>query len=92
MEKVTKNAVSVLIKARMTAIGPYVVVFWTLNRLVLVRKDCDVAFSPYSQSNMAGQAFTCSCVHQSPGYCACRLQLTACLGRVSVTRVEPLHL
>ena len=31
----------------MTAIGPYVVVFWPLSRLVLVRKGCDAAFSPY---------------------------------------------
>ena len=36
--------------------GPYVVVFWMLSRLVLVRKGCDVAFGPYSQSNMAEQA------------------------------------
>ena len=48
----------VLIKARMTAIGPYVVVFWTLSRLVLVRKGCDAAFLLYSQSNMVEEAVT----------------------------------
>ena len=64
----------------MAAIGPYVVVSWTLNRLVLVRKGCDVAFGPYFQLNMAGQVVKCSCVHQSPGHRACRLQLSACLG------------
>ena len=62
----------------MTAIGPYVVVFWSLSRLVLVRKGCDAAFAPNSQSNMVEQAVTCSCVHQSPGHRACRVQLTAC--------------
>ena len=66
-------------KARMTAIDSYVVVFWMLSRLVLVRKRCDATFLLYSQSNMAEQVVTCSCVHQSPGHRACRLQLTACL-------------
>ena len=61
----------------MTAIGPYVVVLWTLSRLVLVRKSCDAAFLLYSQSNMLEQAVTCSCVHQSPGHRACRVQLTS---------------
>ena len=57
--------------------GPYVVVFWTLSRLVLVRKGCDAAFLLYTQSNMVEQAVTCSCVHQSPGHRACRVQLTS---------------
>ena len=62
----------------MTAIGPYVVVFWTLSRLVLVRKDCDAAFLLYSQSNMVEQVVTCSCVHWSPCLQAlCRVQLTS---------------
>ena len=61
----------------MTTIGPYVVVLWTLSRLVLVRKDCEAAFLLYSQSNMVEQAVTCSCVHQSPGHRACRVQLTS---------------
>ena len=60
----------------MTAIGPYVVVFWTLSRLVLVRKGCNAAFLLYSQSNMVEQAVTCFCVHQSAGHRACRVQLT----------------
>ena len=42
----------VLIKARMTAIGPYVLVFWPLSRLVSVQKGCNAAFGPYSQSHM----------------------------------------
>ena len=49
----------------MTTIGPYVVVFWTLSRLVLVRKGCDAAFLLYSQSNLVEQVVTCSCVQQS---------------------------
>ena len=61
----------------MTTIGPYVVVFWTLSRLVLVRKGCNAAFLLYSQSNMVEQAVTCSCVLQSPGHRACRVQLTS---------------
>ena len=52
----------------MTVIGPYVVVFWTLSRLVLVRKACDAAFLLYSQSNMVEQAVTCSWVPKSPGH------------------------
>ena len=75
----------------MTAIGPYVVVFWTLSRLVLVRKGCDAAFLLYSQSNMVEQAVTCSCVHQSSGHHACRVQLTSLFdlfGCTPVTRVE----
>ena len=75
----------------MTAIGPHVVVFWTLSRLVLVRKGCDAAFGPYSQSNMVEQAVTCSCVHQPLGHFACRVQLTTCLtffGCIPAPRVE----
>ena len=77
----------VLIKARMTAIGPYVVVFWTLSQLVLVRECSDAAFGPYSQSNMVEQAVTCSCIHQSPGH---RAQGTtySLFGCIPVTRVE----
>ena len=46
----------------------YVVVFWTLSQLVLVRKGCNAAFGPYSHSNTIEQAVTCSCVHHSPGH------------------------
>ena len=60
----------------MTAIGPYVVVFWTLSRLVLVRKGCDAAFLLYSQSNMVEEAVTCSWVPKSPGHHASRRQLS----------------
>ena len=85
----------VLINGRMIAIGPYVVVFWTLSRLVLVRKGCDVAFGPYSQSNMVEQAVTCSCVHQSPGHHASRRQIShqgstqRCKGSTRVTETRP---
>ena len=84
----------VLIKARMIAIGPYVVVFWTLSQLVLVRKGCDVAFGPYSQSNKVEQAVTCSCVHQSPGHHASRRQIShqgstqRCKGSTRVTETR----
>ena len=69
----------VLIKARMTAIGPYVVVFWPLSRLVLVRKGCDAVFGPYSQSRT--DAYTCHLVTVPAGYT---------FYSVPVTRVEPL--
>ena len=36
----------VLVKAQMTAVGPYVVIFRTLSRLVLVRESCDTARIP----------------------------------------------
>ena len=76
------------IKARMTAIGLYVVVFWTLSRLVLVRKGCDAAFLLYSQSNMVEQAVTCSWVPKSPGHHASRRQLSH-QGSTRVTGVHP---
>ena len=72
---------------RMTAIGPYVVVFWTVSRLVLVRKGCDAAFLLYSQSNMVEQLVTCSWVPKSPGHHASRRQLS----RQGSTRVTGLH-
>ena len=75
----------------MTAIGPYVVVFWTLSRLVLVRKGCDAAFLLYSQSNMVEQAVTCSCVHSHLVTVPAGYNLLACLtflGCSPVTRVE----
>ena len=71
----------------MTAIGPYVVVFWTPSRLVLVRKGCDAAFLLYSQSNMVEQAVTCSWVPKSPGHHASRRQLS----HQGSTRVTGLH-
>ena len=66
----------VLIKARMIAVGPQVVVFWTLSRLVLIRESCDAAFLLYSQSNIVDEVVMCSCVHQSLGRCASRRQLS----------------
>ena len=71
----------------MTAIGPYVVVFWTLSRLVLVRKGCDAAFLLYSQSNMVEEAVTCSWVPKPPGHHASRRQLS----HQGSTRVTGLH-
>ena len=70
----------------MTAIVPYVVVFWTLSRLVLVRKG-DAAFLLYSQSNMVEQAVTCSWMPKSPGHHASRRQLS----HQGSTRVTGLH-
>ena len=71
----------------MAAIGPYVVVFWTLSRLVLVRKGCDAAFLLYSQSNVVEEAVTCSWVPKSPGHHASRRQLS----HQGSTRVTGLH-
>ena len=77
----------------MTAIGPYVVVFWTLSRLVLVRKGYDAAFLLYSQSNIVEQAVTCSWVPIAQITWSPRQQATTFTPRFnsSSTRVTGLH-
>ena len=55
----------------------YVVVYWTLSQLVLVREGCDSAFENYSQFHTVGEEDTCSAFTSQ---CSCMLQLATCLG------------
>ena len=71
----------------MTAIGPYVVVFWTLSRLVLVEKAAMQRSSSIPNRTSVEQAVTCSWVAKSPGHHASRRQLS----HQGSTRVTGLH-
>ena len=56
-----------------------------------VYENSPKAFSAKFRAYYTGPSVTCSCIHQSPGHRACRVQLTACLtffGCRPVTRVE----
>ena len=81
----SKSGTAMVVPVVAGATPLYVVVFWTLSRLVLVRKGCDAAFLLYSQSNMVEQAVTCSWVPKSPGHHASRRQLSH-QGSTRVTR------
>ena len=65
-QNVNKKRRFTLIKAQRTAIGPYVVAFWMLSRLVLVRRSCDAAFGPYSESHTGTSAVMRTPVTWSP--------------------------